>query len=64
MTMLDGPTLMGVAEVITSLTNLAVMVIAACKRGEMGGDSQPAPRRFPTRRSRLVARERHARPLR
>jgi hypothetical protein len=64
MTMLDGPTLMGVAAVITSLTNLAVAVVAARKRGEEGRNGKPQSLRAPRRRSRLVARERHARPLR
>lgn len=64
MTMLDGPMLMGIAAVITSLTNLVATLVAARERGEAGGAERESPRCVPRRRSRLVTRERHTRPLR
>lgn len=60
MTMPDGAMLIGIAAVITSLTNLTTTLLAARKRGS---NEKLEPRRVPRRRPRLVARERHSRPL-
>ncbi|HEX8553414.1 MAG TPA: hypothetical protein VF695_01780 [Sphingomonas sp.] len=60
MTMLDGPTLMGIAAVITSLTNFAAALTVARNRGEAGTTDKEVPCCVPKRRSRLVARARRA----